>query len=140
MGESATVTGGRENPCTLGDGVAIGAGASLNGAIRVRDGVEVGESAQIEGPTRKNPENLTTELDVDCEVLDRARIQPGARLGERNLVGSFAEVGTQVVTGVGTEIGDRATVGDFSRLNGSLISDGACIGHGVETEHVAYVG
>src|SRR5699024_1082733 len=92
MGEDATVAGGRENPCILGDGVAIGAGASLNGAIRVRDGVEVGESAQLEGPTRKNPENLTTELDADCEVLDRARIQPGARLGERTIVDSGAEV------------------------------------------------
>src|SRR5699024_491492 len=105
-----------------------------------RAGVVVGESSLIDGPARRNPESRPTELDADCEVLDRARIQPGARLGERTLVGSSAEVGTQVVTGVGTEIGDRATVGDFSRLNGSLISDGACIGHGVETEHAAYVG
>src|SRR5699024_11906852 len=54
MGEDATVAGGRENPCMLGDGVAIGAGASLNGAIRIRDGVEIGEAAQLEGPTRRN--------------------------------------------------------------------------------------
>src|SRR5699024_10000754 len=140
MGEDATVAGGRENPCIFGDGVAIGAGASLNGAIRIRAGVEIGETAQIEGPTRKNPENLTTELDPDCEVLDRARIQPGARLGERTIVDSGAEVGTQVVTGTDTEIGSRAAVGDFSRLNSSIISDDARIGHGVETGHSAYVG
>src|SRR5699024_11843459 len=96
-------------------------------------------SPQIEGPTRKNPENLTTELDPDCEVLDRARIQPGARLGERTIVDSGAEVGTQVVTGTDTEIGSRAAVGDFSRLNSSIISDDARIGHGFETGHSAYV-
>src|SRR5699024_12325203 len=140
MGESATVTGGREARCTLGDGVAINAGASLNGAIRIRDGDEIGEPTQIEGPTRKNPEDLTTELDADCEVLDRARIQPGARLGERTIVDSGAEVGTQVVTGTDTEIGIRTAIGDFTRLDGSIISDGARIGHGVETGHAAYVG
>ncbi|ATG52036.1 hypothetical protein CFK38_11275 [Brachybacterium vulturis] len=140
MGDGATVAGGKESLSMLGDGVAIGAGASLNGAIRVRDGVEVGESAQLEGPARRNPESLPTELDADCEVLDRARIQPGARLGERTLVGSSTEVGTQVVTGAGTEIGSRAAVGDFSRLNGSVIGDGALIGHGVDTGHAAHVG
>src|SRR5699024_171447 len=45
MGDGATVAGGKGSLSTLGDGVSIGAGASLKGAIRVRDCVEVGESA-----------------------------------------------------------------------------------------------
>src|SRR5699024_6486986 len=118
MGEGATIAGG-QTPVTLGDGVVLGPAASLEGTIRVRDGVEIGESARIEGPTGGYDEDIITEIDAGCEVLDRAHLSPGVRLGERSIVASKAEVGTQVVTGAGTEIGDRSSVGDFSRLGGS---------------------
>ncbi|NUL60531.1 hypothetical protein F7P83_09100 [Brevibacterium luteolum] len=139
MGDGATVKGGKE-PATLDGDIAIGADATLTGAIRVRPGVEIGESARVDSPSGRYPEGVTTEIDADCEVLDRARIRTGVRLGERTLVGTSAEVGAQAVTAMGTEIGDRAIVGDFSRLNGSVVSDDARIGHGVETGHAADVG
>ena len=139
MGEGATVKGGKK-PATLDGDIVIGADATLTGTIRLRPGVEIGESAQVDSPNGRYPEDVTTELDADCEVLDRARIHSGVRLGERTFIGSSAEVGTQAVTAVGTEIGDRAIVGDFSRLNGSVVSDDARIGHGVEAGHAADVG
>src|SRR5699024_8672572 len=130
---------GGKLPVTLDGDVVIGADAELGGAIRVRHGVEIGESAQVDGPSGY-PEDVVTELDDGCEVLDRARIHSGARLGRQTCIGSSADVGAQVVTGVATDIGDHAADGDCARINGSGISDHARIGDGVETGHAADVG
>src|SRR5699024_8859517 len=101
MGEGAVIKGGKL-PVTLDGEVAVGADAQLVGAVHICDEVEVGESAQIEGPRGGLSDEVATELDAGCEILDRARLHPGARLGAQTVVGSSAEVGTQVVTGAST--------------------------------------
>src|SRR5690625_5620405 len=133
MGEGAVIKGGKL-PVTLDGEVAVGADAQLVGAVHICDEVEVGESAQSEGPRGGRSDEVATELAAGCEILDRARLHPGARLGAQTVVGSSAEVGTQVVTGASTDIGDHASVGDFSQINGSMICDQARVGHGVETD------
>src|SRR5699024_3924273 len=54
MGEGAVIKGGKL-PVTLAVEVAVGADAQLVGAVHICDEVEVGESAQIEGPEEAFP-------------------------------------------------------------------------------------
>src|SRR5699024_7280125 len=138
MGEGAVIKGGKL-PVTLDGEVAVGADAQLVGAVHICDGVEVGESAQIEGPRGGLSDEVATELDAGCEILVWARLLHGARVGAQFVVGSSAEVGTQVVTGVRTDIGYHGSVGDFSQINGSIICVQARVGHGVEPGHAADV-
>ncbi|MGP9736379.1 DapH/DapD/GlmU-related protein [Brachybacterium sp. AOP42-C2-15] len=138
-GEGVTIKGGR-GASELHGTIAIGAGSTLDGAITLRDGTEIGESVQIHGPSGAYPEEVVTQIDRDCEVLDRAIIRSGVRLGERTLVGSAAESGQAVVTGTGTDVCDRARIGDFSVINGSMVGEGATVGLGAQTGYGAELG
>ncbi|HEX7350576.1 DapH/DapD/GlmU-related protein [Brachybacterium sp.] len=138
-GEGVTIKG-RGGASELHGTITIGAGSTLDGTFTLQDGTEIGESVQIHGPSGAYPDEVVTQIDRDCEVLDRATIRSGVRLGERTLVGSSAEVGLAVITGADTDICDRARVGDFSVLNGSVIGEDATVGHGAQTGYGAEVG
>src|SRR5690625_7379330 len=98
MGEGAVIKGGKL-PVTLDGEVAVGADAQLVGAVHICEEVEVGESAQIEVPRGGISDEVATELDAGCEILDGARRHPGARLGAQTVVGSAADAGTRGVPG-----------------------------------------
>ncbi|GAA1491489.1 DapH/DapD/GlmU-related protein [Brachybacterium sacelli] len=138
-GEGVAIKGG-SGTSELNGTIVIGAGSVLDGAIKLQDGTEIGESVEIHGPSGTFADEGATELDRDCEVLDRATIRSGARLGEHTIVGSAAEVGHAVTTGAGTDIFDKVRVGDFSVINGSMIGEGATVGHGAQTGYGAELG
>lgn len=138
-GESVTIKGGG-GASELNGTVAIGPGTRLDGVFKVHDSSEIGESVEIHGPSGRNPDEISTQIDQGCEVLDRATIHSGARLGERTHVVTGAEVGHAVTTGAGTDILDDARVGDFSVINGSMISESVIVGRGVESGYGAELG
>jgi acetyltransferase-like isoleucine patch superfamily enzyme len=89
----------------IGDGVLVGAGATLGGHVILHAGVEIGAAARIG---------------------DHAQIRERARIGAGATIGSFASVDPEV------EVGERASVQTRCYLaRGATIEEDAFLGPGV---------
>jgi UDP-perosamine 4-acetyltransferase len=80
----------------MGVGIWIAAGAVVNPGSWIADGVVINTGATV---------------DHDCRIGAYANISPGCHLSGRTIVGSYAFLGTGVVTLPDVRVGDGAVVG-----------------------------